>query len=108
MPNDNILNNNVIPVVAVEFSRPVDVTLLGRKGRSFEFQVGAAERAALARRYSVVSIDRLEAQCDIIPERKGCFRLNGGFTAAVVQLCVISLETVAERVTGKFSLLLQQ
>lgn len=99
-------NDNASAAIEAEFSRPVDVTTPGRKGRHFEFEATEGERAALARRYSVVSVNRLEARCDIIPAGKGQLRFKSEFTAEVVQLCIISLEPVEEEISAQFTLLL--
>lgn len=95
------------PEFEPEFSRPVDVTSLGAKGRHFKFQATEVEKRALARRYSVLSVGDLDAECKIAPARKGSFKLDATFRASVVQACGISLDSVEDKISGKFTLVLQ-
>ncbi len=101
-------DNAAIWDMPVEFSRPVDVTTIGAKGRKFEFQASEEERAALAERYSIVSIDQLDSICVITPAKSGRYNLSADFTARLVQLCSISLDPVEEVISGKFRIILQQ
>ncbi|PCI48988.1 MAG: hypothetical protein COB49_05280 [Alphaproteobacteria bacterium] len=91
-----------------EFSRPVDVTGLGTKGRYFKFQATDEERHALARRYSILGLDDLDVKCRIAAARKGAFKLEATFNAGIVQACGISLDPVTDKITRKFSLSLLQ
>lgn len=97
-----------IPAIAAEFPRPVELNMIGKSGRHLKFQAADDERAALARRYSVVSVDSLEVECDIVPVRKGHFRLDGRYVARIVQLCVVSLDPVEEDISADFTLSLQR
>ena len=45
-----------------EFSRPLRIDTIGSDGRSIHVEADAAERAALAKRFDLVAIDRLEAE----------------------------------------------
>lgn len=101
-------NNSDIPAIEAEFSRPIEVSMPGKRGRHFEFQATDDELVALARRYAVISVNSLEAGCDIVPVRKGVFRLDGRFSARVVQQCVISLDPVEEKISAGFTLTLQR
>ena len=97
-----------LPVVSPEFSRPVDVTSFGAKGRNFKFQAEEDERCALASRYSVLSVDELAVECKITPTRKGSFKLDARFNANIKQSCGISLDPVEDKISSKFTLILQQ
>jgi len=94
--------------IALEFSRPVDVTALGLKGKDFKFRATDEENHALARRYSVLSVDGLTAQCRIIPVKKGEFRLDATFRANIMQSCSISLDPVEDNISAEFTLVLQR
>ena len=100
--------DDVLPNVDFEFSRPVDVTSFGSKGRHFKFQSTGEERQALADRYLILSVDTLEAKCKIAPARKGSFKLEGTFEAVITQACGISLEPLEDKISGSFSVSLQQ
>lgn len=100
--------DDVLPEGIFEFSRPVDVTSFGSKGRHFKFEATEDERRALAVRYLVLSVDHLEVKCKIAPARKGSFKLEGTFDAALTQACGISLEPVEDKISGSFAVTLQQ
>lgn len=108
--NDNQNNNHddMQSEFETEFSRPVDVKSFGAKGRHFKFQATEEESRALARRYSVQSVDDLNAECKIAPARKGLFKLDASFSVTIVQSCGISLDPVEDKISGKFTLVLQQ
>lgn len=99
---------DVLPEVDFEFSRPVDVTSFGSKGRHYKFEASEDERRALAERYLILSVDHLEAKCKIAPARKGSFKLEGTFDAVLTQACGISLEPLEEKISGSFAVTLQQ
>lgn len=72
-----------------EFSRPFDVRQLDQK--AIRLVADAREREALARRFDLVRIDRLEAE--IVLERKGqSLNAAGTLAAEVVQSCAVSAE----------------
>jgi len=93
---------------SLEFSYPVDVTTIGAKGRHFDLRASREENRALAGRYEVLTIEKLVAECDIFPAKKGQFTLKATFTANVTQSCGVSLEPVTERVSGSFQVALQK
>ncbi len=85
------------PVVAPEFSRPVALESL-RDGNTALYQIvaGAAECAALAKRFDLLAIDRLSADVRLRPEPGGRrLACEATFRARVVQACVVTLEPVA-------------
>jgi uncharacterized metal-binding protein YceD (DUF177 family) len=89
--------------VKPEFSRPVAVThLTGPVER--RIVADEAERAALARRFSLVALESLEAEVRLVPLALGV-RLEADFSAAVVQECVLTLEPVHNHIQERFSLL---
>jgi uncharacterized metal-binding protein YceD (DUF177 family) len=72
-----------------EFPRPVDVRQAD--GRTIELVASDAERAALARRFGLVRIDRLEARIAI--DRDGdAVNASGTLSADIVQSCAVSAE----------------
>jgi hypothetical protein len=94
--------NQVLP--APEFSRPVSVDRVGFAGLALDIEATAGERAALARRFGLISLDRLEAQARFTLVRPGFVRVEGRFEAEVVQACVVSLAPVPARHSVAFSL----
>ncbi len=81
-----------------EFSRKVDLREIGDK--PVHLSATAAECAALARRFGIVAVLRLDA--DVSLEPKG----TGHFTADIIQSCAISAEDlpvhIAEPLTLRF------
>lgn len=86
-----------------EFSRPFALEALEDEGRAFRVEAEEGERKALARRFGLVSLDRLVAEGTIFPEaNSGLFRLEGRLIADVVQSCVVTLAPVAARLDVPF------
>jgi uncharacterized metal-binding protein YceD (DUF177 family) len=74
-------------VTPPEFSRPFDIR--EANGSPLELTASAEECAALARRFDVVRIDRLEAK--LVLDREGdVVSAKGSLRAALVQSCAIS------------------
>lgn len=72
-----------------EFSRPFDIRQLDH--RAVQLVADQAERTALARRFGIVRIDRLEAE--VVLERAGeALNAAGTLSADIVQSCAVSAE----------------
>lgn len=84
--------------MAPEFSRPVSLARLPEGGREERLRASPAECAALARRFAIPAVDRLEATVVLRPEPGGGVMVTGTLRADVVQTCVVSLDPVAQRV----------
>ncbi len=89
---------------APEFSRPLPLGLVGPEGRRVVLEADEGERAALARRLGIPVVERLRAELLLRPETGGAVRAEGRLDAAVVQLCVVTLEPVAQRVEDEVAL----
>jgi uncharacterized metal-binding protein YceD (DUF177 family) len=88
-----------------EFSRPIDIAKLPPGETIQEIAATAGERAALARRFSLLALDRLEARVGLQRLAGGLVRLGAELYADVVQECVVTLEPVASRIEDSFTLL---
>jgi hypothetical protein len=78
-----------------EFHRPLPAHDLPVAGRPFGIEAGPDERAALARRFGIVAVNRLQTEGIVRPEANGRrVRLDGHLFAEVVQTCVVTLEPV--------------
>lgn len=86
-----------------EFSRLVAIDSLADEELSRDIEAEPAERAALAERFGLLSLDKLTAAVRLKRARDGDIRVQGEFTADVVQTCVVTLEPVPSRVTDAFS-----
>jgi len=93
-----------VNVAQPEFSRPVRIDTIGTAPRALTVEADEAERAALAGRFELVSVEHLSAEIEIV--RKGdAIRASGRLTAKVVQSCVASGEPVEEEVCEPFEIL---
>jgi len=86
-----------------EFSRIVEVDRIGPEGADLELEANEGERADLARRFGLVSVDRLSARLTIKPVARNLYRVHGRFAAAVVQSCVVTLEPLAVTLAEELS-----
>lgn len=94
------------PEVQAEFSRPVPIERLERAEVTEEISAAPEERAALARRFGLLSLDRLSATLRLeCVEGEGLARVTGRFVAEVTQACVVTLEPVASRIEADMTLL---
>lgn len=83
-----------------EFSRVVDTR--EADGKHVSLSANEAERAALARRFLIVRIDRLEAEVTL--ERTGKhFDARGTLVADIVQSCAVSAEDLPVQVRETLS-----
>lgn len=58
-------------------------------------EASAKERAALARRFGVIAIERLTAEVSLHPKQgRTCWQLDGWVLAEAVQSCVVTLNPV--------------
>jgi uncharacterized metal-binding protein YceD (DUF177 family) len=88
---------------AVEFSRLISADQIGVQETVREIAANAAERAALAERFGLLSLDRLTASLGLVRRRSGLIQLRGRFEADLVQACVVSLEPVSAHLTAEFT-----
>lgn len=87
-----------------EFSRPVRIDTLGSGPRALSIEAGANERAALAARFGLVAIGRLQADAELTLSGD-MVTATGSLRAEVVQSCVASGEPVAARIDEPFRIL---
>ena len=80
------------PVPQVEFSRPLLVDRVPRKGSHEHFKAEPAECAALARRFNLPVIHALAARLHATPWRGRGLKVTGVVDADLEQVSVISLE----------------
>lgn len=86
-----------------EFSRIIDTRSIGND--AVRLEATEAERAALARRFGIVTVKTLTAAVELEPV-KGEIKATGRLEAAIVQSCAVSSEdlpvTVAEPLSFRF------
>ncbi|MDE8653153.1 YceD family protein [Novosphingobium album (ex Liu et al. 2023)] len=83
-----------------EFSRPIDIRQAD--GKDMHIAADASERAALARRFGLVRIDRLEARVSL-SRRDRTVDATGRLSADIVQSCAVSAEDLPVAVAEDFA-----
>jgi uncharacterized metal-binding protein YceD (DUF177 family) len=87
----------------VEFPRPQRLDQIGAGESKVSIAADADERAALAARFDLIAIDRLEASYALRREAAG-IRATGHLSAEVVQACVVTGDPVPAGVEEDFDL----
>jgi len=91
--------------VTVEFARPQRIDTIGGEPRTVEIDADAQERAALAKRFDLIGIERLTGRFTIRRDAAGIVA-EGRVAAAVTQACSITGDplpaTVDEPVALRF------
>lgn len=89
-----------------EFARPYALDALGDRPVSNAIEADAAECAALAKRFGVLAIGKLEAKFKIRRVRAGrAVRVQGTVAGEVTQACVVSLAPVRQTIRATFATL---
>jgi len=88
----------------IEFSRIVSLARLGSEPFHQNIAASDAEREALARRFDLLSLDRLEAEIELMREPGGTILLSATFEAAFAQECIVTLDPVPGQVSERFQL----
>jgi uncharacterized metal-binding protein YceD (DUF177 family) len=88
-----------------EFSRRVSLARLGPEPFRQRIEAHTSERAALARRFDLVAVDRLTALVELVRQGPDRVLLSAAFDAEFVQSCVVTLDPVAGTVSEHFTLL---
>lgn len=86
-----------------EFSRRVLLDTVGEGGRDIIVEADAAERAALAERFDLHALDRLEAKARLTL-RAGIVHAEGRLRGAGAQRCVVTDEPVPVAIDENFHL----
>jgi uncharacterized metal-binding protein YceD (DUF177 family) len=84
-----------------EFSRIVTPDRLGGPKVVESLVASPEERAAVARRLGILAVDRLAAEVTVKNLGAGQFRVEGTWQAEVQQACVVTLEPVADSLSGR-------
>ena len=84
-----------------EFSRRIDIRNL--PADPLRLEASADERAALAKRIGIEAVERLTAEVTLLPGG-GKIQVSGRIEAEVVQLCAISNDPLATRISEPMTL----
>ncbi|MDD2869573.1 DUF177 domain-containing protein [Neomegalonema sp.] len=86
-----------------EFSRPIRASDIERAPRQLRGEATEAERAALARRFGILSLESLSYEAELRPWRDGGWRAKGVVRARATQACVVTLEPAPETIEEPFA-----
>ncbi|HZK89755.1 MAG TPA: DUF177 domain-containing protein [Stellaceae bacterium] len=87
-----------------EFRRIVALARLGSETLRRRIAADEAERGALAGRFALVSLARLEADVALVREAAGTILLTAAFEADFAQSCIVTLDPVEASVSERFQL----
>lgn len=91
--------------LAVEFTRPIELSRLNQGEQRFAISANAVERTALGARFGLVTLDKLDAAVRLGRIAGGLIRLEAEMTADVTQTCVVTLEPVKNHIAESFTVL---
>lgn len=92
------------PGARAEFSRLLPVRRIGERELVEQIEAGPEERAALARRFGLLALDRLAARLRVARCGRALVRVEGRLSAEVTQACVVSLDPVPAHIEESFVL----
>ena len=90
------------PAEAAEFSRPLSLDRISTTQHREEITATDKERAALAERFGLLSLDNLPASFTLKRVRKDLVRVKGRVSAELAQACVVTLDPVPARIDERF------
>lgn len=90
-------------LIPAEFSRPLALDGVPSSGTRVRLEASVDECRGLAKRFDLVSLDRLEGEISIAPvDLTRTIHVSGRVLAHVVQTCVVTFEPVAAEVRADF------
>jgi uncharacterized metal-binding protein YceD (DUF177 family) len=90
------------PADPVEFSRPLSLDRIGTTQHREEIVATDKERADLAERFGLLSLDSLAASFTLKRVGKDLVRVKGQVRAELAQACVVTLDPVPARIDERF------
>ena len=87
-------------------SSTIDTGSIGDAGIIEHIEATEAERADVAARFKLISVDSLSADMDVRRSAAGLIVIDGVLRAEVVHTCVVSLEPAPQRIDEPFHLTL--
>ncbi len=97
------MKNNV--KIEPELSRPLQVDRISAGGMAEHVVARPSEREALAKRFGLIELPRLEADLNIDHAEGRMIAVTGTITADVVQQCVVTLDPVPAHITDTIDIL---
>lgn len=90
-------------MIAPEFSRPQRLDAIGKGEHRVEITADEGERAALAKRFGLIAIDRLDATMSVHRDATGVIA-RGQLSGAVVQACSVTGDPVPADIAEEFAI----
>jgi uncharacterized metal-binding protein YceD (DUF177 family) len=90
--------------VMAEFSRLVPLTRLGSQPFRQRIEAAEEERQKLAKRFELLTLDRLVAEVEIRRQTQETVLLEAEFEAEFEQCCAVTLDPVRSAVSHRFTL----
>jgi uncharacterized metal-binding protein YceD (DUF177 family) len=87
-----------------EFSHRIDGLRLNPGGATCKISANPEQRAALAKRFDLLALDKLDATVKVAPMEGGYYRLTADFDAQLTQACAITSEPVPAHLAENFTL----
>jgi len=87
-----------------EFSRLVPLARIGAEPFRQQITATEGEREALARRFDLVSLDRLTADIEVTRQRGDTLLLRASYEATFVQECAVTLDPIEGVLAESFAL----
>jgi uncharacterized metal-binding protein YceD (DUF177 family) len=100
--NDGIVAR-MKPDMPPEFSHPVPLSEIGSKAVHVKLVASDEQRAALARRFDLLSLDALSANVSVRHENEGIM-VEGRLEAELIQACVASGAPVPAKLSERFTI----
>lgn len=88
-----------------EFSHPISASRLSFKPATYRLAANEAERAALSKRFGLISLARFEAVVTLKREPGDAIRFDGEISADLVQACIVTTDPVPARISDVFTLI---
>ena len=93
------------PPALPELSRPLRADKISAGGVVETIVAKPAEREALAARFGVLGVQKLEATLNVDPAKGKMFAVTGTLSAEVVQPCVVTLEPITSKIVDTIDVL---
>ena len=90
------------PADPAEFSRPLSLDRISTTQHREEIAATDKERADLAERFGLISLDSLAASFTLKRVRKDLVRVKGHVRAELAQACVVTLDPVPAKIDERF------
>lgn len=86
-----------------EFSRPIPLDRIEKQHKTYKLEAAPEECAALAKRFGLLGIDYLKAECKVWRGQGALFCVEGHIESKLTQECVVTFVPVTAEIHEDFS-----